>query len=64
VSLTRVTDYKHHATDVLAGSVLGVLVAITVALFLLNLRKYPSIFFQVTKAQNFIVRNLWVSVIS
>lgn len=46
VSLTRVSDYKHHASDVLAGSVLGFVVAITVTLFLLNLRKYPHIFFQ------------------
>jgi membrane-associated phospholipid phosphatase len=46
ICLTRVTDFKHHATDVLAGSVLGIVVAITVTLFLLNLRKYPSIFFQ------------------
>ena len=46
ISLTRVSDYKHHASDVVAGSVLGVVVAITVTLFLLNLRKYPHIFFQ------------------
>jgi hypothetical protein len=109
ISLTRITDYKHHPTDILAGSgtkacsllvlgarsllnlsiyktrytavshqspdwlflsisgrspnvivmtesnllktltsitVLGIVVAITVAIFLLNLRQYPSIFFQ------------------
>jgi membrane-associated phospholipid phosphatase len=28
ISLSRVAEYKHHATDVLAGAGLGVLVAI------------------------------------
>ena len=31
-ALTRVSDYKHHPTDVLAGGVLGSLVAVSVAL--------------------------------
>ena len=30
--LTRVSDYKHHPTDVLAGGVLGSIVAVSVAL--------------------------------
>ena len=29
-ALTRVSDYKHHPTDVLAGAVLGTILALTV----------------------------------
>ena len=35
-ALTRVSDYKHHPTDVLAGGVLGTIVAVFCALVALR----------------------------
>lgn len=43
----RISDYKHHSTDVLAGVGMGSMVAVTVSLFLLNLRDHPAVFFGV-----------------
>lgn len=39
--MTRVSDYKHHWSDVLAGFSIGLLVAIVVFTFVSNLRKTP-----------------------
>ncbi|KAL4703101.1 hypothetical protein ACJJTC_018138 [Scirpophaga incertulas] len=39
--MTRVSDYKHHWSDVLAGFSIGMLYAIVVFLFVSNLRKSP-----------------------
>ncbi|KAJ2948384.1 hypothetical protein O0L34_g7623 [Tuta absoluta] len=41
--MTRVSDYKHHWSDVLAGFSIGMLYAIVVFTFLSDLRKTPKI---------------------
>ncbi|XP_072163661.1 phospholipid phosphatase 1-like [Diadema setosum] len=41
VSLSRISDYKHHWSDVLAGSVLGLAVAWLVAVFVSDLFRNP-----------------------
>lgn len=38
VSMTRISDYHHHATDVFSGSVIGTIIAVLHARFLLNPR--------------------------
>ncbi|OON24056.1 PAP2 family protein [Opisthorchis viverrini] len=35
--ITRITDYRHHVTDVLAGAVLGLLVAVSVPFYMCHL---------------------------
>ncbi|XP_063830845.1 putative phosphatidate phosphatase [Ostrinia nubilalis] len=39
--MTRISDYKHHWSDVLAGSSIGLLYAVVVFLFVSGLRKTP-----------------------
>ncbi|KAH9635878.1 hypothetical protein HF086_002438 [Spodoptera exigua] len=39
--MTRVSDYKHHWSDVLAGFSIGLLFAIVIFAFVSNLRKTP-----------------------
>lgn len=41
VGLSRVSDYKHHWSDVFAGSILGLVVAILVAVFVSDLLRIP-----------------------
>ena len=38
-ALTRVSDYKHHPTDVLAGAVLGTILALTVITMMKDKKK-------------------------
>ncbi|KAG1700919.1 putative phosphatidate phosphatase [Nymphon striatum] len=43
VALSRISDYKHHPTDVLAGSILGSVVAITMVFSLSGLFQMPKL---------------------
>ena len=44
VTATRVSDYKHHPTDVFAGGILGLSVAYVTVYFVLELSVRPRIF--------------------
>jgi phosphatidate phosphatase len=48
--VSRVIDYKHHWSDVVAGSILGLFVALWTSLSLSNLLNYTGGYFSLTKA--------------
>lgn len=41
-ALSRISDYKHHWSDVLSGSILGVAVSTIVAVYIAGLFRYPK----------------------
>lgn len=44
IAMTRISDYRHHPNDVLAGMLLGTVVAILFVLYVVNLYAKPKIF--------------------
>ena len=44
ISLTRVTDYKHHPTDVITGALIGVIYALILVVFVIKLFDNPIVF--------------------
>ena len=45
ICLTRITDYKHHPTDVIAGSLIGIFYALIVLMFVIKLFDNPVVFY-------------------
>ena len=44
ISLTRITDYKHHPTDVVTGALIGVIYALILIVFVIKLFENPIVF--------------------
>ena len=44
ICLTRITDYKHHATDVITGALIGVVYALILLMFVIKLFDNPVVF--------------------
>ena len=44
ISLTRITDYKHHPTDVITGALIGVIYALILIVFVIKLFENPIVF--------------------
>ena len=44
ISLTRISDYKHHPADVVVGMLVGIFFAIIILLFLVDLFNRPRVF--------------------
>ena len=44
IALTRISDYKHHPTDIIAGILVGVTFAVLISSFVLDLFKKPRSF--------------------
>ena len=44
ISLTRISDYKHHPADVVVGMLVGVFFAMIILLFLVDLFNRPRVF--------------------
>ena len=44
ICLTRVTDYKHHPTDVITGALIGVIYALILLMFVIKLFDKPVVF--------------------
>jgi len=51
ISLTRITDYYHHPSDVLTGAVIGTLMAFAMLLFYLQILDRPFVMADVGKAR-------------
>ena len=44
ICLTRVSDYKHHPTDVIAGALIGIIYALILLMFVIKLFENPVVF--------------------
>ena len=54
ISLTRITDYKHHPTDVITGALIGVIYALILIVFVIKLFENPIVFhFEGKKQETF-----------
>ena len=44
IAFTRISDYKHHPTDIIAGIIVGIVFALIILLFLVDLFQRPRSF--------------------
>ena len=47
IALTRISDYKHHPTDVITGILLGTIVAVAITKVVINFDRRPRIFHRI-----------------
>ena len=44
IAFTRISDYKHHPTDIIAGIIVGIVFALIILVFLVDLFQRPRSF--------------------